>query len=145
LLNGIPQPVVTTCLAFITYNYGIVNIEPTTYPLHLLPYCLTALQLRRTPLLDVKLGRAQQERITQGLLINNFPSQPANLKNQSRTYTYALDATHLEPVLLVDLLVILARQHVAEMPDGWIMHNGNFIPPLVLSLIVLSARVVLLR
>jgi hypothetical protein len=48
---------------------------------------------------------------------------------------------HRKPILPINLLVILGSEHITEMPDGRIMHNGNLIPPLLLGPIVWTPRI----
>lgn len=39
-------------------------------------------------------------------------------------------STHPQSMLLIDSLIILAREHITEVSNRRIMHNGNLIPPI---------------
>jgi hypothetical protein len=49
--------------------------------------------------------------------------------------------TYIQPVLLVDFLVVFACQHVTEVSNGWIVDDGDFVPPLVSWPIDVSSRI----
>lgn len=63
--------------------------------------------------------------------IKTVSSNALNIVSQP-LFIFALftQTTHRKSILLIDLLVIRARQHIAKMSNTRIVHQRNLIPPL---------------